>query len=428
MLYPIARFPSHLFLYSPSSLPLSLSLAFVTFLISSVIPYFRFRYCMCSGGSKCNHFHGDRSAAFWLRIHSPRQTRQFFMASSEQRPFKSSLHVRTGAGSPTARIAVRVLPDAVDGCHLFWSIQDVYAALSGPGAQMFGDFRKKRWNPMMTFIEECDVGKDLLLEGPATQRANASKAGVARCEWWPAVGTRALILLLLRWGCAQQQNGRVEHLASASQDMLCVLLASCDGTFEVAGDEVQAPTPYAVDGLRKVVFKVEQGVINLAEPKQMQPRDFRACLRPLLEEAGCTLLELLLAAPMFNTRLSRDAGYTAQLVWILGPRVEQAVLGCSAVELEAKHWWLNSFLDTDHVPVEPHERSAQCHAYVLRTAAMLQGCRVLAVAVDDGRAGRQPWKLSTWLLPDQNYGGWLAPQACIVYLERVFRKAFFYVY
>ena len=125
----------------------------------------------------------------------------------------------------------------------------------------------------------------------------------------------------------------------------------------------------------------------------------------------CDVRSWLLAAPGFSTRLNADFGFVPQIVWVLGPLVEQAVLQISEhPRTWGEDWIEKSALTSSGLP-RGVERNAFLRNYLRKSAEALLASDVVAVAADDSRCGREPWKLVCWMLPQLNLAGWMPPQA-----------------
>ena len=108
--------------------------------------------------------------------------------------------------------------------------------------------------------------------------------------------------------------------------------------------------------------------------------------------------------------LSSDMGYLRQFALVLAPNVERHVLGTDLHVMAKAVWWRSSKLRFDST-LTSHAMLAGNYSYSAETAQHLMDFSDLGLAVDDGRAGRQPWKLTALTLPASNHACWLYPQA-----------------
>ena len=179
---------------------------------------------------------------------------------------------------------------------MWWSLPDVYAALRGHEAQPYGIWRDKKWSSWANFIDKFDFGRGQMLTAPG----RAARAG--QCEYpWAAISTRCLLALCARWCCACKQRGRIDHIAVAARQLLDELCSDLGvETLEVVG-VVTGATPESVVGMRAVQFDLSSGVLALSAAKTLQPQDFRRFLPGVAHETSCTLAELILAAPAFQS-------------------------------------------------------------------------------------------------------------------------------
>lgn len=186
-------------------------------------------------------------------------------------------------------------------------------------------------------------------------------------------------------------------------------LISADLQVAGAGPLVVGDT--TIEGARMVTFRVEAGIASLSAARVAQPADFARNLLGFSEgDDRCSLFDLLAAAPCLTKRLSSDFGYMAQLVWVLAPHIEAALLGVSPVS-GGEAWVQNSALVGCFNELTKHDRAPFAWAYMEATGKAMKQVDVLSVAVDDGRVGRSPWKLGAVLDLATNLAAWLLPQA-----------------
>lgn len=321
------------------------------------------------------------------------------------KPVRARLSLHTAPCGGHATIEMRVLPEALDGICLWWSLPDQ--------RMHFGKFRSKRWSSWRSFVDEADFGDGNLLLGRACgQEAGTEDPAAPRCEFgFACASARAFLLLALRWCSANKQTGRADYLANGMFIMLTHLFSSLSCSLRVAGAGPLTTTDTAIEGRRMVSFTVENGVADLQAPRNARPGDFSRNLPGIMDDIPeCSLLDLLLAAPCLVKRLSTDFGYLAQMVWILAPLVEEAVLHTSPLQHGTADWIPCSPLECGLDQMARHQRAPLAYAYVEANAKKLTDSGVLCVAVDDGRVGRSPWKLGAVLDPSTNMAFWLVPQ------------------
>ena len=271
--------------------------------------------------------------------------------------------------------------------------------------QASGVCRAKRWKHWADVISEADFGDADLLQGPEQIGSNSAWGG-PRCEWWPAVSTRGLLLLLLRWSSNNPQTGRIDHLAAGSMELLERFLSNVTATLVVAGEPVSTPSADTIAGNRMATFPIVDGTVCLRAAKEQQPADFHYSLRSLRSEDSCSLMALLAAAPLLQHRLNRSFGYLAQFIWLLGPIIENDVMCVGRAFTFSGDWLSKTCLDTDDKIVGRHLRAAHTYSYQKATAWKVGKPWVLGLAVDDGRAGREPWKIGAIVLPHTNFAAW----------------------
>lgn len=323
---------------------------------------------------------------------------------------QAGIMVSTSACSSATRVALRVLLRPARGLVvLWWSLPAIYALLRGPEQQKWGVCRSKRWASWVSLVNNADLGPDDIMHGPAIPGVSGHEPG-PRCEWWPAASTRGLMLLLLRWSSPRKQTGRIDHIAQSSIELLEWMLRGVSVTLRVAGELTGATDHETLEGNRMVTFEVDDGRVQLAPARQAQPLDFDFCLRSLLGRDDCTLRELLAAAPILEQPLNENYGYVAQLVWLLAPHVERLRMEAPDGMTFEDGWPAQTALQLEPGSLMRHQRGGHCWAYSKANARCLQRPCVTAIAVDDGRAGREPWKIGCFLDPGSNFAGWLAPQ------------------
>ena len=324
----------------------------------------------------------------------------------------AAIHLAPCAFGEAARVPVRVSLRSVRGLHLWWSLPALFDFLSVKEGATWGAVRRKMWQSWKTMIDEADFGTDDLLGAPIDKRSgNAAKASPT-CEWWPAASTRGLLLLLCRWCSAGSQTGRVDFLADSSRDLLELLLGSLDVDLCVAGESVETPTDRTISGERLVHMPVQNGVADLAFLKSTQREDMVEFLPGLVsDDAAIDVVSVLLAAPRLTRKLNKDFGYLAQMIWQLGPAVEQRVLAVDVATLEEENWPAASALDLETLDFAARQRAGKMYSYQKACFSEANAAVMLGIAVDDGRVAREPWKLGAFLRPDTGFAGWMAPKA-----------------
>ena len=75
-------------------------------------------------------------------------------------------------------------------------------------------------------------------------------------------------------------------------------------------------------------------------------------------------------------------------------------------------WWINSRLQIKG-EIPGYARASVNYQYSLATTSVTKAADadVLGIAVDDGRCGRQSWKLGSIIVPHKNFVAWLVPKA-----------------
>lgn len=209
----------------------------------------------------------------------------------------------------------------------------------------------------------------------------------------------------------RQQADGVEHLAAGVESMLNTMFSQVSCTISVAGRGAIELTDSGVVGCRMVSFSIAGGKVALSAARNERPRDFREYL-PGCEGDECSVLELLLAAPCFQRRLSSEFGYLPQFVWVLAPLLETSLLGVNLLR-GGRDWMSSSSLVGLGSELARHERAPFAYAYSEANAKSFSDSTVLCVAVDDGRVGRTPWKVGAVMDPADNYAAWLVPQAIL---------------
>lgn len=329
--------------------------------------------------------------------------------SEQLSPFRAQLPLRIGPCAPTQLVDVRVLPKPSHGICLWWSLPGVYRILKGDDHMSFGRLKSKRWDTWQAFVNEADFGGADLLKSKVLHASKCDE-GPATCEFgFDCASTRAFLLLALRWCSGNKQTGRIDFLTAGLRLMLDCLLSQVSGSIRVAGAGPISTTDVAVQGGRMVEFVVECGRVQLGRARSARPLDILRNLPGLPEDAKeCSLSALLLAAPCMTMRLSTDFGYLAQMVWVIAPMLEEALLQCSPAS--AADWPSASALKGPCAELGRYERGAFAYAYVQASAKVFADSQVLSVAVDDGRVGRSPWKLGAVIDPAKNFAAWMLPQ------------------
>ena len=124
-------------------------------------------------------------------------------------------------------------------------------------------------------------------------------------------------------------------------------------------------------------------------------KDERRLYLPGLHPAAshCALLDIILAAPCFVQGLNNDFEFMSQFVRILGPIVEAALLQTNPLASDDASWCQSSTLVVDPGKATRHGPGPFARTYSQWNANSFGGASVLGVARDDGRVGREPWKL-----------------------------------
>ena len=112
-----------------------------------------------------------------------------------------------------------------------------------------------------------------------------------------------------------------------------------------------------------------------------------------------------------------ELGYAPQLIWLLGTAVESKLTDTTLQHrIDSPGTWYEACaLVTSDLPLGLHERRELLTNVSYANAQALRTASVVGIAVDDGRCGRRPWKLTAMVIPGIGAGkgtaSWLCPQA-----------------
>ena len=181
-------------------------------------------------------------------------------------------------------------------------------------------------------------------------------------------------------------------MVEAAKAFLSSWFGQVSGVLRVAGTGPIGTTDTAVFGERMVSFSVRQGTVDLTAPPKIAVEDFHRNLSALCDIQETSLLELLLAAPCLVDRLNTDFGSPPQLVWILGPLLERALLQVDPLITLGSWWTLSAWQSA--TALSKYDRAAFARAFVEASRVRNRTCSVLSVAVDDSRVGART--LENW--------------------------------
>ena len=324
--------------------------------------------------------------------------------------FFGEVKLRVPGVASEFRCAVRALQEAQDGERLWWSLPHVYSFMQGDAGKPWNEIRNKGWKSWSSMLAKMDIGGTPLLKSSVHDPTKGIE-GPTNNRSWSAASTRGLIALLLRWSSQHAQNGRIDRISPGATMLLDWFFNELNVPLRVATSDIITPDGYTVDGQAMVEFQVVDGVVALDGVFEAQMRACALCLPGLRTETSCSVRELLSAAPAYHRRLSGEYGFTPQLIWVIGPLVEQRVLGrVEHPRAWPADWWVGAQISIDG-NVERKDRGAFLHAYQRQMAQLLHGADVVACAADDSRVAREPWKVIAVLDTSKNFTGWLAPQA-----------------
>jgi hypothetical protein len=331
-------------------------------------------------------------------------------ASSLSEFCKARLEVQWIQGGASCAFDVMVHLRAQAGSYIRWSLPSIFEHLGGLATHKWHDWRDRRWKTWARSCHAAELPERSLLIGVASLDDSAVSKDQSPVAWATAT-THAMLLLLLRWCSAHQQNGRV-FLAGASEQLLRALFGYMPSSFslEVFCSDVSWKPPYIIEGVGPATFHIQDGVVDLLAAQLSQPGAFSRFLQSLQEQGTCSLLELLLAAPCMEQPGGSEYGWLPQFLWQIGSLLEPALLGRPIDQLSIDQWWADSSLVNIGLATTRHDRGQHLWAYCDATRAKLQDVKILAIAVDDSRVGRKAWKLVAAMLPVENYAMWLPPQ------------------
>ena len=328
---------------------------------------------------------------------------------------KAQVEVLVGCASHKTQFDIIARMRNKHGAFLWWSLPTIYNNLGGPEFKPWYVVRGKSWKAWRKLVLGSDLDDECLQQSSLAKDTD-TLCGPQGDFPFASVSTHALILLLVRWSGMHEQNGRLRHVGDAAGELLDSFLAMLPSHFELratAGDATWRP-PYDMVAESYVYFPVSDGMVDLSRAKLCASRAFAAALPDLVDLQSCTLALLLKSAPCISKRNNdKEFGWLPHFIWQLGSFLEPLIIGLDIQELSDSAWWkMPCSLRFHALDLAAHERAPFILGYDRATLSALSPLpAVLGLAVDDSRAGRQAWKLTCILKPEDNQAMWLLPQA-----------------